>query len=352
MSEMMRALQLTGPGRLEMREVPVPHIGPDELLLRVGAAGICHSDSYVLGLPFALREDPLTMGHEIAGTIEAIGAQVRGRTAGERGVVYLCWSCGVCRECVRGNENVCLAAGRAAMPPCPGLGPDGGMAEYVRVPANSFVPIGDLEFAQAAPLADAALTPYHAIRGAADQLWPGATAVAIGIGGLGHVAVQILKAVTAARVIAVDVAQDKLDLAAACGADLGLLADGAAARILELTGGRGAEAVFDFVGTDATVALAAETVAPNGAYRIVGLGGGALGLDAGPAGGPGLPWGATVRKSYGGTRSDLHASVALAQAGRVRVEVERFALADGPAAFDRLDRGLIRGRAVLIPGQE
>ncbi|MBU3063531.1 alcohol dehydrogenase catalytic domain-containing protein [Nocardia sp. NEAU-G5] len=348
----MRALQLTGPGRLEMREVPVPHIGPDELLLRVGAAGICHSDSYVLGLPFALREDPLTMGHEIAGTIEAIGAQVRGRTAGERGVVYLCWSCGVCRECVRGNENVCLAAGRAAMPPCPGLGPDGGMAEYVRVPANSFVPIGDLEFAQAAPLADAALTPYHAIRGAADQLWPGATAVAIGIGGLGHVAVQILKAVTAARVIAVDVAQDKLDLAAACGADLGLLADGAAARILELTGGRGAEAVFDFVGTDATVALAAETVAPNGAYRIVGLGGGALGLDAGPAGGPGLPWGATVRKSYGGTRSDLHASVALAQAGRVRVEVERFALADGPAAFDRLDRGLIRGRAVLIPGQE
>ncbi|WP_429425608.1 alcohol dehydrogenase catalytic domain-containing protein [Nocardia sp. GAS34] len=348
----MRALQLTGPGRLEMREVPVPHIAPDELLLRVGAAGICHSDSYVLGLPFALREDPLTMGHEIAGTIEAIGPQVRGRTAGERGVVYLCWSCGVCRECVRGNENVCLAAGRAAMPPCPGLGPDGGMAEYVRVPANSFVPIGDLEFAQAAPLADAALTPYHAIRGAADQLWPGATAVAIGIGGLGHVAVQILRAVTAARVIAVDVAQDKLDLAAACGADLGLLADGAAARILELTGGRGAEAVFDFVGTDATVALAAETVAPNGAYRIVGLGGGALGLDAGPAGGPGLPWGATVRKSYGGTRSDLHASVALAQAGRVRVEVERFALADGPAAFDRLDRGLIRGRAVLIPGQE
>lgn len=353
MSETMRALQLTGPGKLELREVPVPEIAPGDLLLRVGAAGICHSDLHVLGLPFQLREDPLTLGHEIAGTIEAVGAQVEGRAAGERGIVYLCWSCGVCRECVRGNENVCLAAGRTAMPPCPGLGPDGGMAEYVRVPANSFVPIGDLDFAQAAPLADAALTPYHAIRGALDQLPPGAAAVAIGIGGLGHVAVQILKAVTAARVVAVDVAQEKLDLAAACGADLGLLAGAdTAARILELTGGRGAEAVFDFVGTDATLTLAAESIAPNGAYRIVGLGGGALGLDAGAAGGPGLPWGATVRKSYGGTRSDLHTSVALAQAGRVRVEVERFALEDGPAAFDRLDRGLIRGRAVLIPGEE
>jgi propanol-preferring alcohol dehydrogenase len=128
-----------------------------------------------------------------------------------------------------------------------------------------------------------------------------------------------------------------------------LAAEDTAARILELTGGRGAEAVFDFVGSDATAKLAVESVAPDGAYRIVGLGGGALGLDAGPAGGPGLPWGATVRKSYGGTRSDLYESVALAQAGRVRAEVERFALEDGPDAFDRLGRGLIRGRAVLVP---
>jgi propanol-preferring alcohol dehydrogenase len=348
---MMRALQLTGPGTLELREIPIPEIGPGELLLRVGAAGICHSDSYVLSLPFAMREDPLTMGHEIAGTIEAVGPEVSGRVAGERGIVYLCWSCGVCRECARGRENVCLAAGRTAMPPCPGLGPDGGMAEYVAIPANSFVPIGDeLDFAEAAPLADAALTPYHAIRGAMDQLQPGSTAVAIGIGGLGHVAVQILTAVGTSRVIAVDIARDKLDLATECGAALGILAtDDPAARILELTGGRGAEAVFDFVGTDATAALAVQVVAPDGAYRMVGLGGGVPGIDAGPAGGPGLPWGATVRKSYAGTRSDLYASVALAEQGRIRVEVERFALADGITAFERLDRGEIRGRAVLIP---
>lgn len=345
----MRALQLTGPGTLEVRDVPVPRPGPAELLIEVGAVGICHSDLYVLELEFPLP-NPMILGHEVAGTIAAVGSAVEGRVAGERGLIYLCWSCGVCRECVSGNENVCRAAGRTAMPPCPGLGPDGGMAEYITVPARSFVPIGDLDFAEAAPLADAALTSYHAIRGARDQLYPGATAVAIGIGGLGHVAVQILKTVDAVRVIAVDIGADKLELAAESGADLGLLAGpDTAAEILALTGGRGAEAVFDFVGTDATAALAVQAVAPNGAYRMVGLGGGAPELTAAPAGGPGWPWGASVRKSYGGTKRDLIDSVALARAGRIRAAVETFDLADGPAAFDRLARGEIRGRAVLIP---
>lgn len=346
----MRAMQLTAPGTLELRTVPVPELGPDDLLLRVGAAGICHSDSFVLSLPYPLGDKPLTLGHEIAGTIEAVGERVAGRRVGERGLVYLCWSCGECRECLHGNENVCLAAGRTAMPPCPGLGPDGGMAEYVRIPVRSFVPIGEMDFAQAAPLADAALTPMHAIRGAMDQLWPGATAVAIGIGGLGHVAVQLLKALTETRVIAVDVDPGKLALATACGADVALTAGAdTAAAILDLTGGRGAEAVFDFVGADATAKLAVETVAPNGAYRMVGLAGGVPGIDSGPAGGPGLPWGATVRKSYGGTRADLVDVIALAAAGKVSAEIERFDLADARTAFDRLDAGAIRGRAVLIP---
>ncbi|MFI9509535.1 NAD(P)-dependent alcohol dehydrogenase [Nocardia sp. NPDC052566] len=346
----MRALQLTDPGVLELREVPVPEIGPDELLLRVGAAGICHSDLHVLHLPFTMRAEPLTLGHEVAGTIEAIGGEVGGRAVGERGIVYLCWSCGVCRECVSGNENVCRAAGRTAMPPCPGLGPDGGMAEYIRIPARSFVPIGEMDFLQAAPLADAALTSYHAIHGVRDQLRPGSTAVVIGVGGLGHVAVQILAAVSAARIIAVDVSEDKLDLAARCGAAEWLLSGADTAReILDRTDGRGAEAVFDFVGVDQTAKLAVESVAPNGAYRMVGLGGGAPELTAAPAGGPGWPWGASVRKSYGGTKSDLIDSVALAEAGKLRIEVEKYDLADGRDALDRLERGLVGGRAVLVP---
>lgn len=347
---MMRALQLTDPGVVQVREVPVPEIGAGELLVRVGAAGICHSDLHVLQFPVKIREEPLTLGHEIAGTIEAIGSEVDGRRIGERGVIYLCWSCGVCRECAAGNENVCLAAGRTAMPPCPGLGLDGGMAEFVRVPARSFVPIGDLDFLQAAPIADAALTSYHAIRGVREHLRPGSTSVVIGIGGLGHVAVQILRATSATRIIAVDVGREQLDLATRCGAEITLESGpDTAARILDQTDGRGADAVFDFVGVDATARMSVESVAPNGAYRMVGLGGGVPGLTAEPAGGPGWPWGASVRKSYGGTRSDLIDSIALAQSERLIVEVDRFDLADARTAFDRLEAGRVRGRAVLVP---
>lgn len=346
----MKALQLVDAGVIEIREVPMPEIGPSDLLIRVGAAGICHSDLHLLHFPVKMREEPLTIGHEIAGTIEAVGAAVDGRLVGERGLVYLCWSCGVCRECLSGNENVCIAAGRVAMPPCPGLGPDGGMAEYVRIPARSFVPIGDLDFLQAAPMADAALTSYHAIRGAKEHLRPGSTSVVIGIGGLGHVAVQILRALSPTRIIAVDIGQDQLDLATRCGADIALeSAPETARQILELTEGRGADAVFDFVGIDATATMSVESVAPNGAYRMVGLGGGVPGVTADPSGGPGWPWGASVRKSYGGTRSDLIDSVALAQAGALTVEVERFDLEDARAAFDRLESGKLLGRAVLVP---
>ncbi|WP_067697773.1 NAD(P)-dependent alcohol dehydrogenase [Nocardia jejuensis] len=346
----MRALQWTGPETVAVNEIPVPDIGPGDLLIKVGAAGICHSDLTLVNFPYKIREDPLTLGHEVAGTIAAVGADVVGREVGERGVVYLFWTCGICRECVSGNENVCLAAGRVAMPPCPGLTEEGGMAEYVRIPASTFVPIGDLDFLQAAPVADAALTAYHAIRGAKEALRPGGTALAIGIGGLGHVAVQILRAISGVRVIAVDIAQEKLDLAAECGADLGILSgDDTAQQLLDLTGGRGVDAVFDFVGVDATAKLAVETVAPNGAYRMVGIGGGVPEITAGPAGGPAWPWGATVRKSLGGTRSDLYACVALAQAGKLHMEIERFDLEDGPEALQRLDKGQIRGRAVLVP---
>lgn len=346
----MRALQYTDIGHVEIREVPVPEPGPGELLIKVAAAGICHSDLHVLHFPFKVTENPLTMGHEIAGTVAALGEGVDSAAIDDRGVVYLCWSCGHCRECVSGNENVCLAAGRTAMPPCPGLGPDGGMAEYVKVPARSFVPIGDLDFVQAAPLADAGLTSCHAIAGVRDQLRPGATAVVIGIGGLGHVAVQILAATSAVRIIAVDNGADQLDLARRCGADIALTSDAdTAQQILDLTDGRGAEVVLDFVGIDATAQLSVAAVAPNGAYRMVGLGGGNPGITADPAGGPGWPWGASIRKSYGGTRTDLIEAIELGKAGKVTVAVEEFSLDDGPEAFKKLDAGSIRGRAVLIP---
>ncbi|MEO7078518.1 MAG: NAD(P)-dependent alcohol dehydrogenase [Rhodococcus sp. (in: high G+C Gram-positive bacteria)] len=345
----MKAIQVTAPGTVELTEVPVPTAAPADVLLKVTAAGICHSDLYLVHST-SVRDRPLTLGHEIAGTIVAVGTAVEGIAVGEAGVVYLCWSCGVCRACATGYENACLAAGRAAMPPCPGLGPDGGMAEYVRVPASSFVPSGDLDPTQAAPLADAALTSYHAIHGAREHLRPGGTAVVIGVGGLGHIGVQILRAISPVRVIAVDVDAGKRTLATSLGADLAMNADEhTAARILECTDGLGADAVFDFVGVDATAKLSVQSVAPGGAYRMIGLGGGEPGVAADAALGDSWPWGASIKKTYAGTRRNLIDSLALAADGKIRVEVETFPLSAGVEVLGRLENGLISGRAVLIP---
>ena len=237
-----------------------------------------------------------------------------------------------------------------AQPPTPGLGPAGGMAEYMAVPARYLVPLGDLDPVRAAPLADAAMTPYHAIRNSSRVLRPGSTSVVIGVGGLGHAAVQLLRALTATRVIAVDVSADRLETALAHGADMALLADtDTAATILGATASRGADAVFDFVGAQPTTDLAVETIAPDGIYQLVGIGGGTPHIAAEPRLGQGWPYGAAVRTSYGGTKADLIECVALAQAGRLKIDVETYPLAEGITAFDRLEAGAINGRAGLIP---
>ncbi|GAA2862477.1 NAD(P)-dependent alcohol dehydrogenase [Pseudonocardia halophobica] len=348
----MKAVRLVAPTVVEVTDVPVPEIGPGDVLVRVGGAGLCHSDVHAAHMPELPFPTPLTLGHEIAGTVAALGSGVdpaAGIGEGTAVVVHLCWSCGVCRACAAGEDNVCEAAGRMAQPLCPGLGPDGGMAEYVRVPARHVVPIGDLDPVLAAPLADAGMTPMHAIRSAQDRLGSDATALVIGVGGLGHVAVQILRATTAARIVAVDVREDRLEAAVRHGADIALLADEALEAVLGLTAGRGADTVLDFAGSQSSVDLAVEAVAPNGAYRLVGILGGAPRIVAAPSLGTGWPWGASLRRTYGGTRSDLIATVALAQRGRISVDVERYPLTEGPAALARLEAGEVAGRAVLVP---
>ena len=199
----MRALRLLAPGHIAIQDVPVPTIEADEVLVQVAGAGLCHSDIHVLRSPIP-RPTALTLGHETAGVVAEIGREVREVAEQDRVLVYLVWACGQCRPCIQGRDNVCVRAGRNGTPPCPGLGPDGGMAEYIKVKARYLEQLGDLDLVSAAPLADAGLTPMHAINGARHRLTPGATAVAIGIGGLGHMAVQLLKATSAARVIAVD----------------------------------------------------------------------------------------------------------------------------------------------------
>lgn len=345
----MRALQLVDDHQIRIQDVPVPEIAPDEVLVRVAGAGLCHSDIHVMhwdGWPVT----PMTMGHETAGYVEQLGANVVGHSEGDPVLVYLVWACGVCRPCIQGRDNVCITtAGRHGTPPCPGLGPDGGMAEYIKVNARFLEPLGDLDPTTAGPLADAGLTPYHAIDGARHRLNPGSTAVVIGVGGLGHVGLQILKATTAVRVIAVDTSEDKLAIARDHGADEAIVSDDTAAdAILDMTDGYGADAVFDFAGVQPTVDLAAGVIAPDGALRFVGLGGGALDFSVEAADNT-PPWGVDVRRSYGGTRRDQRAVIDLARAGRITIETQHYALEGGPKAFEDLERGVVRGRAILVP---
>ncbi len=220
------------------------------------------------------------------------------------------------------------------------------MAEYLLVDdARHLVPLGDLDPVANVSLTDAGLTPYHAIKMSLPKLIAGSTAVVIGAGGLGHVGIQILKALCPARVIAVDLSEQKLELARAVGADEAILSDGdAAAAIRDLTGGLGAVAVFDFVGAQPTVELAGAVVAVEGDLTIVGIGGGML-----PVGFGSVPYDVAVRAPYWGSRSELMEVLDLARVGKISVETETFSLADAPGAYEKLHAGTIRGRAVIVP---
>ncbi|HXF71046.1 MAG TPA: NAD(P)-dependent alcohol dehydrogenase [Actinomycetota bacterium] len=349
----MQAYRLTGWQQPpELQEVPVPDPGPGEVLVRVGGAGLCHSDLHVMDwpagtLPYDL---PFTLGHEVAGWVEAVGAGVPTEAPGALEVgqpvaVYGPWGCGRCHRCRQGVENLCENAGqlRAAGG---GLGRDGGLAPYMLVPSARFlVPLGDLDPVEAAPLTDAGLTSYHAIKRSLSLLLPGSTAVVIGVGGLGHMAVQLLKALSPAQVVAVDVSQEKLALAREVGADAAVPAgEEAAGSVLEVSGRRGAELVLDMVGSDQTLALAAQVVRPAGHLTLVGLAGGSL-----PFGFFRVPLEASLAAPYWGTVTELMEVLELARAGRIRAHVERFRLVEVEEAYRRLRSGAVRGRAVVVP---
>ncbi|KXO92707.1 Alcohol dehydrogenase (plasmid) [Tsukamurella tyrosinosolvens] len=346
----MKALKLTGPGRIELQDVPVPDIGPDEVLIKVVGAGLCHSDLHILHQGEEWPFFGTTMGHETAGLVDAVGADVRDLAVGEPVLVRAVWSCGECRPCTVGRENACSVNGsRNKFPLTPGIGADGGMADYIKARPEHIDRLGAVDVASAAPLADAGLTPMHAIRSVRDRLDDGATVVVIGIGGLGHMAVQILRATTSARIIAVDVDAARLEAALRNGADRAILSGPeAASEILAESDGYGVDAVLDFVGAQATVELATGVVAPEGAVRLVGLAGGSFPFNASLEGEV-LPWGANVQRSYGGTPADQAEVLALVADGRIAVDVVMYPLADAQRAFDDLEAGRITGRAILVP---
>ena len=345
----MRAYRYTGPHKAELTECPVPEPGLGEVLIRVGASGACHSDLGVLAAPPNAFPTPLTLGHEVAGYVDVLGPGVGRWDIGEPVVVHALLSCGRCRACALGMQNQCRVVGFDGL----GLTRDGGMADYVVVPETQLVRTGDLDITQAAPLADAGLTAYHAVALSRDALRPGAYCVVIGVGGLGHMAVQILAATSAVPIIAVDVDDSALELAAKLGATHTVKSGPDAVKhIREIVGPapEGADVVLDFVGVTATLDTARAVVAPGGRLALVGLGQGELTFRPTPGNhlNP-IPLETTAVVPYWGNHQDLVEVVALSRAGHIKSETQVFPLADVADAYAKLERGELRGRAVMVP---
>ncbi|QOR70778.1 NAD(P)-dependent alcohol dehydrogenase [Ruania alkalisoli] len=347
----MKALQYVEVGRPpELREVPIPEPGPGEVRVKVTAAGACHSDSFVMGLSaeqFAQFGYPLpmTLGHEGVGVVDKRGEGVDAVQEGDAVAIYGPQGCGRCYECAQGKENYCPRAAELGITP-PGLGSDGSMAEYVLVRnQRHLTPLGDLDPVRNVALTDAGLTPYHAIKTSLPKLVPGTVAVVIGAGGLGHVAIQILREITPATVIALDVSEDKLALARDVGAHHAFASDEeAAGKIRDAVGGAKVAAVFDFVAIQPTVDLGLSLLGTESDLVLVGVG--ATKADIGMLA---RPYDSTIRSPYWGSRSELIEVLELARAGRVSVEVETFSLDEAPEAYRRLHEGTLRGRAVVVP---
>lgn len=340
----MKAVQYAEYGKgAVVREVPKPEPGPGEVRLQVTAAGACHSDAFIMAAEEGAYSLPLTLGHEGAGVVDALGPGTQGVEIGEAVLVYGSQGCGRCHPCAEGKENNCDNFMDA-----PGIAHDGAMAEYQIVKdARHLVPIGDLDPVASASLTDAALTPYHAIKPAIPRLHPGTVTVVIGVGGLGHVAVQILRALTGTKIVALDVSDDKLAFARENGAHEAFLSnEDAVQEVQELSNGRGADAVFDFVGAQPTLDLAHQLVAVMGEIAIVGVAPGSI-----PVGYLTMKFDTSVRVCNWGSRTELMECVSMAQQGDIRIRTQSFTLDQGPEIYELMHDGKLSGRAVIDPAR-
>ena len=338
---------LTAQTQPEFQEIPEPHAGPGQVVIKVASSGLCHTDFTVISREESYwKHDgpPFTLGHEIAGWVEELGSGVKGFERGEAVAVNPSWaSCGRCHMCRSGEENFCLyqKAIRA-----PGVGYDGGHAPYVLVPEARFlVPIGDLDPIVAAPLTDAGLTTYTAIKSARSAIYPGSTVVVIGIGGLGLYAVQFLRELTGARVVAVDSSDARLKLARDYGAD-DVVPTGPSAsdQIREISGGVGASFVLDCVGVNETLATGVAVLSWRGRLTVVGAGGGSIPFDFFKE----AP-GAQLVTSLNGGGVALQEVVDMASLGRIKNLLDRYPLSAVKQAYEDFKNGRLVGRAVVIP---
>ena len=325
-------------------EVPEPQIsGALDVIVRFGGAGVCRTDLHIIdGQWDAAMGTPLPyiLGHENAGWVHAIGSGVTNVAVGDTVILHPTPTCGLCHACRAGDDMHCINS------TFPGLSTDGGMAEYLLTSARACVKLDPQTQPQdVAALADAGITAYHAVRKAIPLLYPGTTCAVIGAGGLGHIGIQCLAALTATRIIVVDRNPDALKLAEQLGAQHTVVADGSQVQaVMDLTGGAGAEVVLDFVAEQGAENDGWAMTREAGSYYVIGYGG-TLHI-------PTLDIISTERNIIGnivGTYNELAELMVLAQAGRVTLHTRTYPLDNALEAIADLDAGRVRGRAILVP---
>ena len=325
-------------------ETPDPQItSPTDVIVKIGGAGLCRTDLHLVEGQWADKTGtplPFTLGHENAGWVHEVGSAVEHLSPGDTVILHPQATCGLCRACRAGDDMHCDNSF------FPGLNTDGGMADFLRTGQRAVVKIDPkLEPADVAALADAGLTAYHAVRKAVPLLYPGTKAVLIGAGGLGHIGIQTLKALTPAEIIVVDRSEPALELAKTIGADHGVLADnGQVQQVLELTDGNGAEVVIDFVGEQGAERAGVGMLRRAGSYFVIGYGG-AINV-------PTIDIISTEINFVGnlvGTFNDLAELMTLAAQGKVKLHTQTYPLDAVNDAMDDLDGGRLRGRGILVP---
>jgi NAD+-dependent secondary alcohol dehydrogenase Adh1 len=325
-------------------EVPDPKIsGPLDVIVKIGGAGVCRTDLHIMEGQWDERMHtplPYTLGHENAGWVHEVGSGVTNVQPGDTVILHPLVTDGLCHACRAGDDMHCENAA------FPGLSRDGGMAEYLLTSARSCIKLNPETRPQdVAALADAGITAYHAVRKAIPLLYPGTTAVVIGAGGLGHIGIQCLATLTATNIIVVDANPDALKLAEQLGAQHTVVADGAQREaVADLTGGKGANVVFDFVAEQGAEADAWAMTGEAGSCYVIGYGG-TLHI-------PTLDIISTERNITGnivGTYNDLAELMALAQGGKVTLHTRVYPLDAAADALADLDAVRVRGRAILVP---
>jgi NAD+-dependent secondary alcohol dehydrogenase Adh1 len=341
----MRAVRLSGyHEQPSVEQVPEPRVtGPLDVVVKIGGAGVCRTDLHIIEGQWADRTGvplPYTLGHENAGWVHEIGSAVTNVQVGDPVILHPTPTCGLCLACRSGNDMHCTASS------FPGLDSDGGMAEYLLTAARACVKLDPGTRPQdVAALADAGITAYHAVRKAIPLLHPGTTCVVIGAGGLGHIGIQCLAALSATTIVVVDRNREALKLAEQLGAHHTVVADGTQLdSVADITGGRGAEVVLDFVAEQGAEQDGFAMTARAGSYYVIGYGG-TITI-------PTLDIISTERNIVGnivGTYTELAELMVLAQSGQVTLHTRSYPLDAAAEALEDLDAGRVRGRAILVP---